>query len=188
MTTATATFEDRLAALGVGVTRTTPAEFEAALAEVVLEPAVGVSLPYEGVSLPRSVTTDPTPAELEAARTGVTAACMGIAAYGSVVLPSTPEGSEPISLFPERHVAVLHQDDLVPGMPEALDRLGPALREDRGSYIVATGPSATADMGALVTGAHGPKEVRVVLLTDGDESADAGSDDTAQADGGEEAR
>jgi L-lactate dehydrogenase complex protein LldG len=49
-------------------------------------------------------------------------------------------------------------------MPEAFSWLGERIREDRGSAVVATGPSATADMGALVRGAHGPKEVHVVIL------------------------
>jgi len=166
MTTAIATFEDRLADLDVSLTRTTPAGFDEAVDAAALEPAVGAPLPYDDVTLPDSVRTDPTPTDLDTARTGVTAACMGIAAYGSVVLPSTPEGGEPISLFPERHVAVLRAADVVPGMPDAFERFGPALREGRGSFVVATGPSATADMGALVRGAHGPKEVHVVLLED----------------------
>ncbi|TKX83368.1 hypothetical protein EXE43_24625, partial [Halorubrum sp. SS5] len=34
--------------------------------------------------------------------------------------------------------------------------------------VFATGPSATADMGGLVHGAHGPKEVHVVLLREDD--------------------
>ena len=177
MATATATFEERLADLGVGLTRTTPSEFEDALAAVAPAPAVGAPLPFRDVALPESVNAAPTASDLEAAQSGVTAACMGIAAYGSVVLPSTPGGSEPVSLFPERHVAVLREDDLVAGMPEAIERLGPALREERGSYVVATGPSATADMGALVTGAHGPKEVHVLMLTDEGATEREGSDE-----------
>jgi len=31
---------------------------------------------------------------------------------------------------------------------------------------LATGPSATADMGALVRGAHGPERVHVLLIDD----------------------
>jgi L-lactate dehydrogenase complex protein LldG len=156
-------FEDSLAALEVGVSRTTPPEFEKTLAAVASEPAVGTPLPFSSVSLPGWVDADPTPATLEAATTGVTAAALGIADYGSVVIPSTPAGTEQVSLFPDRHVAVLADSDLVADMPAAIERLGPTLR-DGGSAIVATGPSATADMGALVKGAHGPKTVHVVLL------------------------
>ena len=95
----------------------------------------------------------------------MTAAGLGIADYGSVVLPSTPAGTEPVSLSPDRHVAVLRTDDVVPGMPEAFDSLAAEFRNgDHGSAILATGPSATADMGELVKGAHGPKDVHVVML------------------------
>ncbi|MFW5900663.1 MAG: LUD domain-containing protein, partial [Halodesulfurarchaeum sp.] len=34
------------------------------------------------------------------------------------------------------------------------------------SGILATGPSATADMGATVHGVHGPSEVHVIVVTD----------------------
>lgn len=172
MDTVTETLTSRLDALEVGVTRTTPDEFEAALSAVVTAPVVGAPFPFDTVSLPDSIPTGPTPAELRAARTGVTGASMGVAAYGSVVLPSTPEGSEPVSLFPERHVVVLRARDIVAGMPEAFARLGPAVREGRGSNVIATGPSATADMGALVKGAHGPKEVHVVVVEEEEEEDD----------------
>ncbi|PSQ47849.1 hypothetical protein BRD19_08355 [Halobacteriales archaeon SW_7_65_23] len=112
-----------------------------------------------------SVTTEPTPAELETATTGVTAASLAIADYGSVVLRADEHGSEPISLFTDHHVAVVHEDDIVPDMPAAFDWFGETLRESRDSAIIATGPSATADMGALVQGAHGPKTVEVLALT-----------------------
>lgn len=94
----------------------------------------------------------------------MTEATLAIADYGSIVLPSTPEGVEPVSLFPERHVAVLDEADLVESMATAIDRLGERIRADGGSHIVATGPSATADMGALVQGAHGPEHVHVVVV------------------------
>lgn len=163
MSTTVERFETALDDLEVPVSHTTPAAFDETLGRVASDPVVGTPLPFEGVGLPAWVDDEPTPATLAAATTGVTAASLGVADYGSVVLPATPEGSEQVSLFPDRHVAVLRRADLVDSMGTAIDRLGPHLR-DGGSAIVATGPSATADMGALVTGAHGPKEVHVVLL------------------------
>lgn len=160
------TFEQSLDRLDVGWTRTTADELEPTLSEFVSDPAVGVRLPFDGASLPGSVTLDPTPAELDAARTGVTAASLAVADYGSVVLESTPEGAEQVSLFPDLHVAVLRADDIAPDMPAAFEWLGPRVRDSGGSAILATGPSATADMGSLVRGAHGPKDVHVVILDD----------------------
>jgi L-lactate dehydrogenase complex protein LldG len=167
MTTATDTY-DRFASTaaeyGVELTRTEASDATAAIDSLVDEPAVGAALPWDGIALPERVTTDPTPGELDAATTGVTAASLAIADYGSLVLEATPEGAEPASLFPDRHVVVLREDDLVPDMETAFEWFGERFRETRGSAIVATGPSATADMGSLVKGAHGPKEVRVVVV------------------------
>ena len=178
MTTDTVeTFERSLERLDVEATRAAPSGVEEALASVVRAPTVGVELPFEGVALPASVTEDPTPAELEAAVTSVTPAGIGIADYGSVVIQSRPDGTEPVSLYPDLHVAVLRTADVVPGMPEAFEWLGEEFRTGHSSGIIATGPSATADMGALVKGAHGPMEVHVVLV-------DAAADVDGESEGG----
>jgi L-lactate dehydrogenase complex protein LldG len=161
-----ATFEASLDRLDVGRTRVGPADLDAALAAVVREPVVGARLPFPGVDRPSSVPVDPTVAELRDATTAVTPASLAVADYGSVVLPSTPDGSEPLSVYADLHVPVVRASDVVPGMPEAFAELGPRLRADRGDVVFATGPSATADMGALVRGAHGPREVHVVIVED----------------------
>ncbi|MDL5360758.1 LUD domain-containing protein [Halalkalicoccus sp. NIPERK01] len=159
------TFEGTLDGLAVETTRLAPEAFEDALEAVVDEPAVGTPLPMASVSLEgTSVVTDPTPRRLTEAVTGVTAASLGIADYGSVVLPSTPEGGEPVSLFCDHHVVVIDAADIVPDMPTAIGRMATTLADERESAIIATGPSATADMGALVRGAHGPKTVHVLVL------------------------
>jgi L-lactate dehydrogenase complex protein LldG len=59
---------------------------------------------------------------------------------------------------------VIRASDVLPDLPEVLDRFGDAARAEDLSAIVATGPSATADMGKLVLGAHGPEAVHVVML------------------------
>jgi L-lactate dehydrogenase complex protein LldG len=162
-----ATFTDALDRLDVGWTRVESAAVSDALADVIVPPAVGAPLPFDGLSLDGgSVALHPTPAQLTAARTGVTAARMGIASYGTVVLQSRADATEAASLFPALHVAVLRASDVVPDMAAAFDRLGPLLREQPTSAILATGPSATADMGALVRGAHGPRSVHVIILDD----------------------
>ncbi len=144
--------------------RTTPASFEADLVDVVTDPAVGAPLPFDDLSLPDAVPAVSTTADLSVARTGVSAASLGVADYGSVVLESDPGGTEPVSLFPERHVVVLRAADVVSRLADALDELGPRIRAERSSAVFATGPSATADMGELVYGAHGPREVTVLLV------------------------
>lgn len=150
---------------GVGVQRVQPGDLGSALAAGIEPPAVGTPLPWDDVSVPDSVTIDPTVAELESAVTGVTGATLGIAEYGSLVLRADSAGSEPVSLFNDLHAVVLRESDIVPDMAAAFEWFGDQLRETRGSAIVATGPSATADMGSLVQGAHGPEDVEVFVVT-----------------------
>jgi L-lactate dehydrogenase complex protein LldG len=158
-------FEREATDAGCEVRRTTADDFDATLAECLETPAVGAPLPFDGVSLPESVVTEPSPGDLGAAATGVTAARFGVADYGSVAVESTPAGEEIASLWPERHVAVLAAGDLVADMESGIERVGEITRES-GDVVLATGPSATADMGELVVGAHGPRAVTVVALED----------------------
>jgi L-lactate dehydrogenase complex protein LldG len=157
-------FADSAAEYDVTVTRTAVESLPETIADTIEGRAVAAPLPWEDCTLPDSVTTDPTPRELDEAVTGVTAASLAVADYGSIVLEPTPEGSEPVSLFPDLHVVVLREHDIVPDMAAAFEWFGERFRETGGSAIVATGPSATADMGALVRGAHGPKEVHAVVV------------------------
>ncbi|USZ69877.1 LUD domain-containing protein (plasmid) [Halorussus salilacus] len=158
-------FEREATDAGCEVRRVAAAEFADALADRLDPPAVGAPLPFEGVSLPDDVTTDPTPSDLESARTGVTPARFAVADYGSVAIRSTAAGDEPASLYPERHVAVVAASDVVGDMTAGVERLGEIARAG-GDVVLATGPSATADMGELVVGAHGPRAVTVFVLED----------------------
>lgn len=157
-------FVASLPAIDVTWDRTDPDDLAPTLADRLTEPAVGVPIPIEGVTLPDAVETDPDPTVVRSAATGVTPACLGIADYGSVVLASDGAGSEQMSLYPETHIAVLDAADVVPSMAAAVGELGPELRDERGDVVVATGPSATSDMGALVRGVHGPRDVHVLIV------------------------
>ncbi|MFA1610852.1 LUD domain-containing protein [Halobellus rubicundus] len=169
MSASRATFEAALDDLGVTVSSTVPAELPAHLSEVVTPPAVGV--PPDGVfDRPESalaetpIEADPTPAAVREAATGVTGADLGVADYGSLVLTPTGQGSELISLFPDRHVAVVRASDILDDMDAAVEAIDERTAAAGGSAIIATGPSATADMGALVRGVHGPESVHVVIV------------------------
>ncbi|WP_246998275.1 LUD domain-containing protein [Halosolutus gelatinilyticus] len=166
------TFASSLDDLGIPVTRTDASSLDERIDELVAQPAVGVSLSdtFDDPSLSLAQTTveiDPTPASLREATTGVTGARLGIGEYGSLVLRMTDRGSELVSLFVDRHVAVVRESDIVSEMKTAVDALDDEIGRTRGSAIIATGPSATADMGALVRGAHGPRDVRVLVLEEG---------------------
>jgi L-lactate dehydrogenase complex protein LldG len=162
-----ATFERRAAERRATVECTTASEFDGALADHLTEPAVGVPLPFEGVSLADApVELDPSPAALEAAATGVTPVGPAVAEYGSVVVPSDEHGAEAISLYPETHVAVLAASDIHSTLSTALAEVGGEIAAGLSSAVFATGPSATADMGAPVYGVHGPAAVTILVLED----------------------
>lgn len=162
-------FGDALRAHDASMTRTDPAGFADALADLVEPPAVGVPLPYEDVSLDEAgVETDLTTAAIRDATTGVCAAGFAVAEYGTVVLQPTARGEEPVSLYPERHVVVVREADLLPDLATAFDRLGDEFAAGLDDAVLATGPSATADMGSLVRDVHGPKTVHVLLVEGGE--------------------
>jgi L-lactate dehydrogenase complex protein LldG len=61
-------------------------------------------------------------------------------------------------------VAVVRATDVVPDMAAGFDRLAGAFAAGATDAVLVTGPSATADMGALVQGVHGPAEMHVVIV------------------------
>lgn len=160
-------FEASLDRLDVTHERVDAAGLVDAVRAAVVDPAVGAPLPWEDLDLEGTgVTFDPTPAALQAAETGVTAAGAAIAEEGSLVVQSRPGGDEPVSLYPPRHVAVVRASDLVDDVPAALSWLAGEFAVGRDSAVLATGASATADMGETVRGVHGPREVHVVVVED----------------------
>jgi L-lactate dehydrogenase complex protein LldG len=101
------------------------------------------------------------PVELDRIEAVVTTATVGIAETGTVVLDHGPgQGRRALSLVPDLHVAVLRADQVVAGVPEAVDRLDPSRPQ---TWI--SGPSATSDIELdRVEGVHGPRTLHVVLV------------------------
>ncbi|ARS91490.1 LUD domain-containing protein [Natrarchaeobaculum aegyptiacum] len=159
-------FERALEDLQVSVAHVQATDATDAIESALEGPAVGVELPFEGVSLPDRVETAPTAGDLVDATTGVTPARFAIAEYGTVAIESAPEGDEPVALYPQRHVAVVAESDVVPDLGAGFDRLEAAFTAGDDSIVFATGRSSTADMGGLVEGVHGPGEVHVIVLED----------------------
>lgn len=155
-----------LADAGVECTRVEAGGFEAALDDAVDAPAVGAPLDVEGVSLEDTVVeVPPTPRRLDGAETGVTRVHGGVVEHGSFVVRSDAAGTEPVSLYPRKHVGVLRASDLYEDVDAAASWLREAFEDGR-SAVLATGASSTADMGELVEGVHGPQTVHAVVLTD----------------------
>lgn len=105
--------------------------------------------------------------------TGLAEAFCGIAETGTLMLVSGPDTPTGINFLPENHVVLLRTKDLVGCYEEAWDRLRAASGEGVMPRAVnwITGPSRTADIEqTLVMGAHGPRRLHILLLSEGEET------------------
>lgn len=104
--------------------------------------------------------------DLDAVDAVVTAAAVGIAVTGTVVLDhGADQGRRALSLVPDRHVCVVQETQLVGDVPEAVARLRDAVLEGRPLTWV-SGPSATSDIELQrVEGVHGPRALHVLLVS-----------------------
>ncbi len=103
-----------------------------------------------------------TPAELDALDGVLTGCTLAIADTGTIVLTSGPtEGRRALTLVPDLHVCVVHTEDVVETVPEAVERLA----QERRPITFVSGPSATSDIELdRVEGVHGPRTLVVVVV------------------------
>jgi len=122
------------------------------------------------VALFSDFTTDPrvigdaTAEELVHSAAGVTEAFAAVASTGSVCINVSYERTGMVSLLAPLQIAVVAAETIVP-QPRDLFRAdvldGKGLARD---FVFVTGPSATADMGPLVRGVHGPHKLHIIVL------------------------
>jgi L-lactate dehydrogenase complex protein LldG len=103
--------------------------------------------------------------ELDALDGVVTGCALGIAETGTIVLDGAEaSGRRALTLVPDLHVCVVHEEQIVATVPDAVDRLAEAARAGRPITLV-SGPSATSDIELdRVEGVHGPRRLEVLVV------------------------
>jgi L-lactate dehydrogenase complex protein LldG len=110
------------------------------------------------------IVSDRSKQELATCDFGVTDAFAGVARTGSVCVTVDQGYAGLISLLSRTHIAVLSADTIV---ERPADLFGATCVGGKGlqrNFVFVTGPSATADMGPLVRGVHGPHHLHVIIL------------------------
>ncbi len=154
-------FAERVEDYRAVVTRCSADEVAATVATVLAGGSAVVPAGL-GLDVPGAVVDDGlSAADLDAIDAVVTAARVGIAETGTIVLDhAEDQGRRAISLVPDLHVCVVRADQVVADVPDAVALLDPAR-----PLTWISGPSATSDIELdRVEGVHGPRTLHVVLV------------------------
>lgn len=111
-----------------------------------------------------NIVTEPDTGELATAEVGITDAFAGVARTGSVCIVINPGFSSYISLLPRKHIVILESRNIVARPRDVFENYILKSSLDESGWIFISGPSATADMGELVRGVHGPDKLHIILL------------------------
>ena len=103
-------------------------------------------------------------AEMATIDLGVTEAFAGVARTGSICIDVNAGLNGYASLLGRVHVAVLAAEDIVERPGDLFPRDAARTSKLDRNFVFVTGPSATADMGPLVRGVHGPHRLHILLM------------------------
>jgi len=129
--------------------------------------ADGELLPVAFFSAIRSlpgVIHKPTDDQLATADAGVTEAFAGVARTGSICIAMGGGLRAQASLLMPLHVALLPVERIVFRPRELFEPKGIGEEALKRNLVFVTGPSATADMGPLVRGVHGPHRLYILVV------------------------
>lgn len=112
----------------------------------------------------QNVITNPSKTLISQIKIGITDAFCAIAATGSVCVPITNSLSGLISMLVNKHIVVVDSKTIVQRPRDVFSDEYLNTKELKNNFSIITGPSATADMGPLVRGVHGPGKLHIIIL------------------------
>ena len=160
-------FKDHLHEYDAHIFEATPDTIATTIAEVLKSlnqksAIVADNLPVEalpaGLSWQRESAS--TTEQLDTAEGAISACEVAIAHTGTIIL----RGARKMTLLPDRFLCVVHENQIVDTVPEAMARLEPYKTEP---LTFVSGPSATADIEMTrIRGVHGPRFLDVIVVRD----------------------
>jgi L-lactate dehydrogenase complex protein LldG len=109
-----------------------------------------------------------TDVNFEQANVGITTCDALVARTGSILITNASEAGRRLSIYPHIHIVIAYTSQLYEDIADAITFIQNSYSEKLPSMIsTTTGPSRTADIEkTLVLGAHGPREIFVMLIDD----------------------
>jgi L-lactate dehydrogenase complex protein LldG len=104
--------------------------------------------------------------QLDAVDGALTGCAVAIAETGTLVLDGQgASGRRLVTLVPDNHVCLVAAEQVVETVPEAFERVAPAVRLRRVPITLVSGPSASSDIELTrVEGVHGPRNLLVLIV------------------------
>jgi L-lactate dehydrogenase complex protein LldG len=105
----------------------------------------------------------PSNEELKSTQACLTDSVCGIAETGSVVIDNDNGYTSFLTMLSTKHIVILSSNNLYERPRDIFEEKN---LFSKSSFSIITGPSATADMGSLVRGVHGPEHLHIILVVD----------------------
>ena len=119
---------------------------------------------FEPIKKLKNVITHPSEQHLASTKIGISDTFAGVARTGSICVSISKNLCGSVSLYTREHIAIL-DSNLIVARPRDIfsdDFLdGKYINKN---FVFITGTSATADMGPLVRGVHGPGKLHIIIL------------------------
>lgn len=106
--------------------------------------------------------------ELDVSDGVLTTCTLAVAETGTIILDcGAGQGRRALTLLPDYHLCVVHEDQITGILPEAIPRLDKIVKEEGSPITFISGPSATSDIElSRVEGVHGPRRLEVLIVSE----------------------